>query len=525
MKLQSIKICAGAVLLTATTSCTVGPDYKAPATHVAPAYAGASPTTQTTAADQATGTTTRPSILTTEADPPSQWWTTLRDPELDKLVRQAGAGNINLQIATSRLFGSRASLRLAGAKELPTVDASGTFARIDSGKNLGSNALSGGAGPPTAIITNVWSEAFDVKWELDLFGGGRRQIEAARADYQASVEDRRNLLISLTAEVAQDYLQLRGLQERLRLARKNLDIQTDTLGLTKSLQKAGFDSQLAVAREQTQVAQTRAGIVPLTTDISRREHAIAILLGMPPDALAAELDKPSPVPAVPALVGIGMPADLLRRRPDLRGAERQIAAANSRVGAAIADFYPKFSLTGDLGLDGTKFKHLFDWESRYFILEPNIDWRVFDFGRTAAEVDQEKAAYQQAVLTYQNTVLTALAEVEDALVAYSNEQDHRAALADAVKAAQDAVLISKDQFKQGTIDFIQVLDSQGQLLAAQDALAQSDQAIATNMVQLYKALGGGWEEDDGRQRRDKPNADVPPAIGTSALLNSAGDDK
>jgi len=501
-------VAVGLVLL--QTSCTVGPDYTAPKTPVRSAYANAV-------------VTTRPSTVSSEAEPAIEWWTTLRDSELDSLVRRAAGGNLDLQSAAARLLESRAELRIAGAKELPTLSTSAAFARINSGKGVG---LPGGSsGQSSAIDTNVWSAGFDASWEIDLFGGQRRLIEAASADYQASVEYRRDILVSLTAEVARDYLQLRGLQERVQIARDNLALQQDTLDLTLSLRKAGFNSQLDVSRARTQVAQTRATLSPLTTAVIQQEHAIATLLGLDPNALSAELDEVKPLPAVPALVSVGMPTDLLRRRPDIRRAERQIAAANARVGAAVADFYPRFSLTGDFGLDASKFNHLFDWENRYFILYPSIDWRVFDFGRTAAEVAQEKAVRQETLLAYQSAVLSALRDVEDALVAYANEQDHHAALTEAVASAQDSVAISKDQYKQGIIDFLQLLDAQRQLLSVQDDLAQSDQAIATNLVALYKSLGGGWEAEDTGQRQSQPNVDVPAAIGLSALTNGASEDK
>jgi NodT family efflux transporter outer membrane factor (OMF) lipoprotein len=495
------------------TSCAVGPDYVAPKPTTMPAYAGAAPST-------------RPSGVSVDAEPTAQWWTTLHDPELDKLVTRAVAGNFDLQKATARLAESRSTLRLEGAKELPTLSNSDQFVRINSGQNVGLGSLGGGGsgGGSSSINSNVWTAGFDASWEIDVFGGQRRRIEAAKADYQAGVEDRRDVLVSLTAEVARDYLELRGLQERLRIARDNLALEQDTLGLTRSLRKAGFNSELDVSRASTQVAQTRAAIVPLTTMVSQQEHAIATLLGQTPNDLTAELDHVTKVPEVPALVSVGMPADLIRRRPDIRRAERDIASANARIGAAIADFYPKFSFTGDFGLDATKFNPLFNQSSRFFIIDPAISWRLFDFGRTAAQVDQEKAKHVQMILAYQQAVLTALREVEDALVAYANEQDHHAALADAVTSAQESVAISRDQYKEGVIDFLQVLDAQRQLLSAQDELAQSDQAITTNLVALYKALGGGWEDEADHTRHATPNADVPPAIGLSSLGNSAGGD-
>jgi multidrug efflux system outer membrane protein len=463
-------------------SCNVGPDYRAPKTNVPANYSEAAPTTQTASP------ATQPSTISTQTEPTAQWWTALNDSELNRLIERSVVGNLNLQQAASRVRQSRAELRMAGSDELPKVDAVGAFARVDSGIN--GPAVGGNN---SGIVTNIWQVGFDTSWEIDIFGGQRRQIEAARADYLAAVEDRRDAMVSLTAEVARDYLQLRGAQQRLKYARENLSLQQDTLALTQSLRKAGFNSELDVSRAKTLVSQTRAQIVPLTTEVRQQQHAIATLLGQEPNAVVEELDTAAPLQALPPTVSIGMPTDLLRRRPDIRRAEQQIVAANARVGAAVAGFYPKFSLTGDFGLDANKFHHLFDWESRYFLIYPNIDWRLFDFGRTSANVDQEKERSQQTLLAYQNAVLTALREVEDALTAYSNEQDHHAALADAVTSAQASVEISSDQYKHGIIDFLPVLDAQRQLLTAQDELAKSDQSLSTNLVALYKAIGGGWE--------------------------------
>ncbi len=473
-------------------SCTVGPNYSNPPTTVPSQYADtsrpvpASADTRSTT-QPSTAPTTRASKVTTAAQPVAEWWTTLNEPELNRLIERAVAGNLTLQQAASRVRESRAELRKAGGKELPSVDGAAAYAHVDAGKNV---TLGKGAPP---LVTDIWQLGFDTKWEIDLFGGQRRMIEAAAADLQASIEQNHDSLVSLTAEVARDYLQLRGVQERLRIARENLALQHDTLDLTQSLRKAGFSSELDLSRQRTQVSQTLAQIVPLMTQARQQEHALAILLGQEPGALVGELDSAAPLPETPAVVAIGLPADLLRRRPDIRRAERQIAAANARVGAAISDFYPKFSLTGDFGLDSNQFKSLFDLQSRYFIIYPSIDWRLFDFGQTARQVDIQKEQHRQALLGYENTLLTGLREVEDALIAYADEQDHRAALADAVSSARESVEIARDQYKQGIIDFLQVLDAQRQLLSAQDGLAQSQQANSTNLVALYKALGGGWE--------------------------------
>ncbi len=279
--------------------------------------------------------------------------------------------------------------------------------------------------------------------------------------------------------------------------------QQDTLALTQSLHKAGFNSVLDVSRAQTLVSQTSAHIVPLLTQLRQQQHAIATLLGQDPNALVTELDHAVALQPLPPTVSIGMPVDLLRRRPDIRRAERQVAAANARVGAAIAGYYPKFNLTGDFGLDSNQFQHLFDYQSRYYLIYPSVDWRLFDFGRTKAEVEREKERHHQTVLGYQDAVLTALREVEDALVAYANEQDHHAALAAAVDSARESVDISRDQYKHGIIDFLPTLDAQRQLLLAQDELAQSGQALSTNLVALYKAIGGGWEFENPSRKDAK----------------------
>jgi NodT family efflux transporter outer membrane factor (OMF) lipoprotein len=441
-------------------------------------------------------------MVSTDSAPLAEWWTTLRDPELDSLIQRAMQGNLSLQRTAERILQSRSTLIRTGADLLPNVKAGGTYAHLNTGKNGGFSSLLGSSGggsssgsnsQPMGINTDLWQEGLDASWEIDVFGGQRRKIEAAADDLSAAVEDRRSAMISLIAEVARDYLQLRGLQERLSIAQDNLRLQQDTLDLTRSLRRAGFNSELDVSRAQTLVAQTRAGIVPLRTQITQMEFAIDTLLGSNPGSLSGELEKGLPVPAAPPLVTIGLPSDLLRRRPDIRGAERAIAAANARIGQYVADYYPKFNISGYFGTDSPEFQHVFDWESRYFLIDPGISWNILDFGRTAANIEIQKAIYRQALLSYQDTVLTALREVEDALVAYGNEQDHHAALAEAVGSARSAVDISRDQYKQGLVDFLQVLDAQRQLLSAQDELAQSDEAISTNLVALYKALGGGWE--------------------------------
>jgi len=469
-------------------SCEVGPNYSNPKAAVPEAFAGNQPST-------------RPSKTSGNEQPVEQWWTTLGDPELNKLVQGTVNGNLDMQIAAQRFIDSRANVMIENSGLLPTVNGLGGYYHIDNGKTSVIGSVVGGNNansPAHDTESDVWQHGFSAKLPLDVFGGQRRLIEEAAANAQAAEENRRDVLLTVVAEVAQDYLQLRGLQARLEIARDNLKVQEDTLDLTRSLRKSGFNSELDVSRAETLVSQTRAAIAPLKTGISQTEYAIATLMGRNAESLVAELDSAAPIPKAPGLVTTGVPLDLLRRRPDIRESERQIAAASAEIGAAISDFYPKFSLTGDFGFDAEKFKNWFNWESRYLVINPGVSWRILDFGQTEGRVIQAKAQEKEALLSYQNTVLTALREVEDALAAYANEQDHRASLAEAVSSARESVEISREQYKQGLIDFLQVLDAQRQMLSAEDELAQSEEAIATDLVALYRALGGGWEVEGGQ---------------------------
>ena len=302
-------------------------------------------------------------------------------------------------------------------------------------------------------------------------------------------------MLTVVAEVAQDYLQLRGLQRRLAIANDNL-WQEDTLELTHKLRKSGFNSELDVSRAQTQVSQTQAQIAPLRTGISQIEHAIATLMGRDAESLTPELDEPAPIPTAAGLVTTGVPSICFGGQ--ISGRRSGKSKPPAQIGAATADYFPKFSLTGDFGFDASQFKDVFNWESRYFIINPGFSWRLLDFGATAGKVAQAKAAHQEALLTYQNTVLTALREVEDAwrrtrtrrIIARRRQPErcHR-------RRNQSRFRMSS---KQGLIDFLQVLDAQRQLLAAEDELALSEQAIATDLVALYRALGGGWEVQRGQ---------------------------
>ncbi len=405
---------------------------------------------------------------------------------------QHARGSKNVVIPASAFTG--------GGGATPAISSAGpvaTPAQVTAGG--GASAPQGGPESPLGeggfpgVTTDLYQAGFDASWELDVFGGQRRADEAADADTAAAMENRGDIQVSLLAEVARDYIQLRAAQLEAQIARQNLHDQQDTLELTRSRYQAGFATQLDVAREAAQVASTAATLPALEASIRQSIHALGVLLGDDPDALFAELSTSAPIPPVPPRVPVGVPADLVRRRPDIRRAERQLAAATARIGVATSDFYPKFSLTGSLGLDSSQIKPLLDWNSRYFALSPGVSWPIFDAGRIKSNVEVQKELTRQAATSYQSAVLNALREVEDALASYRMEQLRRKALADAVDASRDAVDLARQQYEKGVIDFLEVLDAQRSLLEAENVLAQSDSDISLDLVSLYKALGGGWE--------------------------------
>jgi NodT family efflux transporter outer membrane factor (OMF) lipoprotein len=513
--------------------CAVGPNYHRPKTNVASAYGELSPTNSSFSSR---ATTNSPAV---------QWWRSFKDPELDRLIDEALRENYDLRIALSRVREARYQRSIIAADLFPTADADGGYLRARGSKNvvlpLGGSASSGGSGaggksstpPPVksamnsdppggggtsgaaggssgsnpfsnqltpfgkgglpGVTSSLYQIGFDSNWELDVFGGSRRQLETAADELAASVEGLHDMTVTLLAEVARNYVELRGAQERLRVAAENLAAQKETLELTLSRAKAGLTSRADVTRAAAQVATTSATVPPLQATVRRSIHLLSTLLGKEPNALSEELETNKPLFLLPPEVPVGLPSELLERRPDIRRAEREIAAATARVGSAEADLFPKFALTGGVGLDSTSTGSLFDWQSRYFFISPTVTWRVFDAGRIISNLALQKAARQESVWQYQNTILTALREVEDGLVAYATEQEHCNALAEALKENQESLDLIRSQYDHGLVNFLEVLDAQRSVLSTQDELVQADQALATDLVTLYKSLGGGWE--------------------------------
>ncbi|MGA7779583.1 MAG: efflux transporter outer membrane subunit, partial [Paraburkholderia sp.] len=379
------------------------------------------------------------------------------------------------------------------AAQYPELDAGAGYDRTRGSANVPLGVPPGGLGP--GINGNLWQAGFDASWEIDVFGGTRRSIEAATRSYQAATDDRGDVVLTLLAEVARNYIELRGAQRRIAVAQDNLTIQQDALTLTRALYDAGLASQLDVLRAQAQVSDTQAAIPLLVVDAHGAIYRIGALVGRPPEDLVAELDTPQPIPSPVADVPVGLPSDLLKRRPDIRAAERRLAAANARIGVAQADLYPHFSLTGVAGLESLDASSFLTAPSRYFSIGPSISWLIFDAGKVRFTISAEQARTDRAAAAYQQTVLDALRDVETALVSYGQSRVRRERLAAEVEADRGAVSVSTRLYRQGLDDFLPVLDAERSLYAADDKLAQTDRDTSLALVRLYKSLGGGWEEN------------------------------
>jgi len=411
-----------------------------------------------------------------------------------------GGGPPNVTVTPARigpfpLGGSRApSLTLQPGAASTANGVGSPSATISPSGSSGSGGTSGAStGAGVSRQLNLFQAGFDATWELDIFGGVRRSIEAADADIAASEESRRDVLVTLLSEVALNYTQLRGSQRRLAIAYENIAAQQDTVELSQTRYNAGFTNELDVSQAQAQLATTQSQVPLLETSIRQAIYQLSVLLGQPPDALVAELEQEAPIPATPPDVPVGLPSELLRRRPDIRTAERQLAAATARIGEAMADLFPKFSLTGSFGTQTRDIRHFLDAKSLFWSIGPAVSWPIFDAGAIRANIRVQNARQEEALATYEKTVLTAFQDVENSLVAYLNEQVRHRALAEAVAANQRSTDLSNELYGRGLAAFLNVLVSEQALYASQDQLVQSETTAVTNLISLYKALGGGWE--------------------------------
>ncbi len=473
-------LATAAAISLAISGCTVGPDYHEP--HPATPEAWASPTTLPSNVPS-----TQASVPSTQPVASVQWWTNFNDPMLTRLVNQSVVTNLDVKQAEARIRQARAASGVASADLWPNIDSSASYSRSKSSgfdNSLNRNQPS----------NSLYRAGFDASWEIDVFGGTRRNVEAANADITAAIEDRRDVLVSLTAEVATSYLDLRSAQQRILIAKKNIALQRHNIDVTQKRFDAGFVSGLDVANAQAQLASTTSQIPPLEAAVRQSIYSLSVLLGQQPGTLVDELSSDASIPTTPPAVPIGLPSELLRRRPDIRRSEAQLHAATARVGSAVSDLYPKFSLTGSLGTESGKAKGLGNWDNRFWSVGPSVSWPIFDAGRIRSNVAVQNAVQEQAVLAYSKSVLTALQDVEFALTAYAKEQQHCEALTQTVIAYRRALDLATRLYNNGQTDFLNVIAAQGSLYGAEDSLVQSDRTVAANLVALYKALGGGWEE-------------------------------
>ncbi|WP_294392947.1 efflux transporter outer membrane subunit [uncultured Sphingomonas sp.] len=504
-------------LALALGACTAGPNYRAPTTAVA---------TSDRFAEAASAEMDRPAPSLTG------WWHAYHDAELERLIALALNDGPDIRIAAARIAQARAAERVARASLLPQVDANGAFNYQKFSKNAGLSSLTslfgggagggsaggggagGGAGgsgsgggvaaPGNSIQT--YSAGFDASWEIDIFGGARRQVEGARARTQAAEWNARDAQLSLVAEIADAYFQLRTLQARELVARHEVDRQQRNLAIAQNTARSGLIAEGDFVRQRAELAGAEAAVGPIVAEGKAEMHAIAVLTGQTPDTLIGELAVPRPQLPPPPAVPPGLPSDMLRRRPDVRAAERNLAAATADIGVAIADLYPRFSLTGMAQLISTSLSNLFSTNSLQLTGNAAATFPVLDFGRRSGAVAQRRAAADEAYQTYRQTVLTALRDVEDALVRIRTEQERREAIARGLADSCRAVAAVESRWRSGLIDFGDVLLARQAVFQSEDQLAQSEGALRRDLLSLHKALGGGWE--DLRLDFPKPSADA-----------------
>lgn len=454
------------VLMIVTGCATVGPDYVRPDTPVSTTW----------------NTDLKGELIAEDMNPGTlaAWWDTLSDQGLSSLMDRAVSGNLDLKKARSRIREARARRGIATADLLPSLDATGSATWIHTSEDTGSGKTN-----------DLYSASFDAGWELDIFGGVRRSVEAAEADMQASEDNLRDVLVSLLAEVALNYIDVRTSQVQIAVAEANLDAQRETYQLTQWRYEAGLSDELAVQQARYSLENTRSLIPVLRTSLEEAMNRIAVLLGEQPGMLHTELEKRETIPVMPMKIAVGVPADLLRRRPDVRKAERELAAQTARIGVAVADLYPKFRLSGSIGLEALSLSDISSGTAT-FRGGPGINWAIFYGGAIRQNIEVQSALQEQYLIAYEAAVLSALEEVENALVAFVEVQNRRQSLSEATQAAQKAAELARQKYQAGLTDFNNVLDAQRSVLSFQEQLAQSEGGIASSLVRLYKALGGGW---------------------------------
>jgi len=474
---------ARAVLCTILLSgCAAGPDFVKPDSGLGDAVLVPRP-------DYAAG------VPATDAAVPSKWWVLFNDPMLTELQARAQDGNLALQIAVERIEQGRAQLGIASSQLLPTVAAGAGFAR----EALSEHGKLAALGAPSSP-SNFWQVAFDAGWEIDLWGRAQRAREGAAAALEATVYEREAARVALAAEVGRTYLQLRGTQAQLAIARDNQAVAERILGLTESRRRNGVATEFEIATARAQLAATRSMVPKLAERRNGLLNALALLLGDKPRALDATLGEPRDLPPLPASVPLGLPSALARRRPDILRAEAQLHAATAAIGVAKADFYPRLALKGRFGLEAFDSGDLANWGSRFFSVGPTIYLPIFEGGRLKQRLALSESGQKTAALAYRKTVLQAWHEVDNALDAWAAGQQQHAELAEACEQNRQALHAAERGYRNGAADYLAVLTAQRNVLASQSALNDSTTGLTLALVNLYKSLGGGWDPQAGDAR-------------------------
>jgi NodT family efflux transporter outer membrane factor (OMF) lipoprotein len=461
--------------------CVVGPNFTAPDPKTPAAWHDA-------AAVPAVGAT-----ITTEADPDPAWWLTFNDPVLSSLIERATRGNLDVQIAVLRIAEARANERAAGAAGLPKLSGDLNYARAD----LGQGFIQNSPGSTLSKPINIYLGALDASWELDLFGKVRRSVESARAAADAAIGNRDDALVTLEAEVAQTYAQLRAAQASRDTAQADFDTEQQVVALTRERAMQGLVTDLDVENAMTTLGTTEAALAQYDRQIAISMNGLAVLVGEPPGVLDAQLGAAAPIPAVPPRVPVGLPSSLARRRPDIRMAEAELHRQTAELGVATAQFYPDVSLTGILAIDGTRPKQLTSWADKFYSLGPSISLPIFKGGELRANLTLTKAEQAEAAVAYRKTVLNALQDVDNALAAYRTELRRHDALDKTVAAQTVALELARNQYTNGVSTFIDVLTAENSLAQQHQLLIDSTLSLTTDVVNLYKALGGGWQARAG----------------------------
>ncbi|MBM4104197.1 MAG: efflux transporter outer membrane subunit [Planctomycetes bacterium] len=430
-----------------------------------------------------------PSAMKSEPNLPVRWWEIFGDAELNHLIELAAANNQDVKAAFSRLEASRALRDYTTGQYYPTVDAAGSYSRYQASKD-GAVKLHDEPDP-----VNLHSGGFDFLWEIDLFGKIRRSVESSEASYQASIEDYRDVMVMLLAEVCRNYVDLRTTQMRIAYAEDNIKIQRDTLGLTKNRYESEIAGELDVRQAELNLANTQAEIPSLRIAETAARNRLAVLVGQMPGAMEKQLSQSQPLPSIKEKIAVGLPADLLRQRPDIRRAERQLAAQTAQIGVATADLYPSLQLMGTFEIQSRQLTGLGNIHNKAYSFGPGVQWRLFDANRIKNTIKIEEATTRELLARWENAVLLAAEDLENSIVSYAQQTERKNSLDNSVKASLRSLELVESQYKSGLTDFQNVLDTQRTLFGQQDKLATSQGEVLKSLVQIYKGFGGGWQID------------------------------